>query len=208
MTKVIRIDDDLYEILKSYAVPFEDTPSDALRRILHKTNIIGSDTPQIEISTTNISNQGDRSTIMKPQQLSQVAAEMARLLPKLPPASFENETDSKSEWSIVKWNAILPAEVQLSQLTYLDPEELLALPESAFKQCGIGVDRGWLRCNEMPYRQTALKILAAYTGFKYPVTRTEKTHYRIWAVNKRDDKTNNSIGNKTFFTVMRKGFID
>ncbi len=34
MSKVIRIDDDIWELLKSKAIPLEDTPSDALRRIL------------------------------------------------------------------------------------------------------------------------------------------------------------------------------
>ncbi len=33
MSKTIRIDDDIWEVLKSKAIPLEDTPSDVLRRI-------------------------------------------------------------------------------------------------------------------------------------------------------------------------------
>ena len=40
MTRTIRIDDDVYEGLKSLADPFEDTPNIVIRKLLIKTNII------------------------------------------------------------------------------------------------------------------------------------------------------------------------
>jgi hypothetical protein len=39
-TRVIRIDDDLWEVLKSKAIPLEDTPSDALRRIFREAGLL------------------------------------------------------------------------------------------------------------------------------------------------------------------------
>jgi DNA-directed RNA polymerase alpha subunit len=43
MSKTIRIDDDLWEILKQHAQPLEDTPSDVLRRIFKKAGLLKFD---------------------------------------------------------------------------------------------------------------------------------------------------------------------
>ena len=42
MSKTIRIDDDIWEVLKSVAVPLEDTPSTALRRIIVKAGLLSA----------------------------------------------------------------------------------------------------------------------------------------------------------------------
>jgi hypothetical protein len=38
--KVIRIDEDLWEVLKGKAIPLEDTPSSVLRRIFQENGLL------------------------------------------------------------------------------------------------------------------------------------------------------------------------
>jgi hypothetical protein len=41
--KVIRIDEDLWEVLKGKAIPLEDTPSSVLRRIFQEHGLLRKD---------------------------------------------------------------------------------------------------------------------------------------------------------------------
>jgi DNA-directed RNA polymerase alpha subunit len=43
MSKTIRIDDDIWDVLKSQAVPLEDTPSSVLRRVFLKAGLLSQD---------------------------------------------------------------------------------------------------------------------------------------------------------------------
>ena len=42
MSKVIRIDDDIWQVLVSHAVPLEDTPSTVLRRLFVKAGLLNT----------------------------------------------------------------------------------------------------------------------------------------------------------------------
>ena len=74
MTRVIRIDDDVYEHLKKLADPFEDTPNSVIRRILY-----------IYESLKKLPDQFDTSTVRK------------LLYQNLTPNRTENERNKPSE---------------------------------------------------------------------------------------------------------------
>jgi len=85
MSKTIRIDDDLWEMLKQQAKPLEDTVSDVLRRIFKKAGVVPGvplpaksiDELELSVRTYNCLKNAGITTVR--ELLTQSEADLIRL---------------------------------------------------------------------------------------------------------------------------------